>query len=161
MNWPSTGFCRGCRTFADALCWGKFLQQSSNNSIALCIFCSFLDGLESPVSSFLNSFPTLLPEWTFQNANMSLAHVTHKKKLHSFASHLRHSLSKTNTIWYHLYVESKIWHKWTYLQNSNRLADIENRLVCQGGEGEGWDGMRDQQIHTSLYRMDKWQGPTV
>ena len=26
---------------------------------------------------------------------------------------------KTSTIWYHLYVESKIWHKWTYLQNIN------------------------------------------
>ena len=27
---------------------------------------------------------------------------------------------KTNTIWYHLYVESKIWHKWAYLWNRNR-----------------------------------------
>ena len=36
---------------------------------------------------------------------------------------------KTNTIWYHLYVESKIWHKWTYLQNKNGLTDTENRLV--------------------------------
>ena len=26
---------------------------------------------------------------------------------------------KTSTIWYHLDVESKIWHKWTYLQNIN------------------------------------------
>ena len=44
---------------------------------------------------------------------------------------------KTNTIWYHLYVESKIWHKWTCLQNRNRLTDIENRLVVAEGEGEG------------------------
>ena len=35
------------------------------------------------------------------------------------------SQTKTKTIWYHLYVESKIWHKWTYLQNRNRLTDIE------------------------------------
>ena len=49
---------------------------------------------------------------------------------------------ETNTIWYHLYVESKIWHKWTYLQNRNRLTDIENRLVVAKGEG-GWgmDGL--------------------
>ena len=44
----------------------------------------------------------------------------------------------------HLYVESKIWHKWTYLYNRNRLTDIENRLgVAEGegeGEGEGWTG---------------------
>ena len=38
-------------------------------------------------------------------------------------------------IWYHLYVESKIWHKWTYLQNRNRLTDIENRLVVAKEEG--------------------------
>ena len=28
---------------------------------------------------------------------------------------------------YPLYLESKIWHKWTYLWN--RLTDTENRLV--------------------------------
>ena len=32
---------------------------------------------------------------------------------------------KTNTIWYYLYVESKIWHKWTYLRNRNRLRHRE------------------------------------
>ena len=47
---------------------------------------------------------------------------------------------KTNTIWYHLYVESKIWHNWTYLWNRNRLTDIENRPVVAKGEG-GRGGM--------------------
>ena len=42
-----------------------------------------------------------------------------------------------NTIWYHLHVESKIRHKWTYLQNRNRLTDIENRLVVAKGEAGG------------------------
>ena len=36
---------------------------------------------------------------------------------------------KTNIICYHLYGEFKIWHRWTYLQNRNRLTDIDNRLV--------------------------------
>ena len=46
-----------------------------------------------------------------------------------------------------LIVESKIWHKRTYLQSSNRLIDIENRLVVAkgkvggGGLGEGWAGI--------------------
>ena len=44
---------------------------------------------------------------------------------------------RTNTIWHHLCVESKIRHKWTYLQNRNRLTDIENRLVVAKGEGGG------------------------
>ena len=43
----------------------------------------------------------------------------------------------TNTVWYHLYVESKIWCKLTYLWNRNRLWDIENRLMVAKGEGCG------------------------
>ena len=47
---------------------------------------------------------------------------------------------KTKSIWYHFYVESKIWYKWTYLQNRIRVTDIENSLVVakEGGRvGEG------------------------
>ena len=36
---------------------------------------------------------------------------------------------KDNTIWYHLYVESKMWYKWTNLWNRSRFANIKNRLV--------------------------------
>ena len=32
----------------------------------------------------------------------------------------------------------EIWHRWTYLQNRNRLIDIENRLVV--AKGVGWGG---------------------
>ena len=45
--------------------------------------------------------------------------------------------SKTERERYHLSVESKIWHKRTYLQSRNRLTDIENRLVVAKGEGLG------------------------
>ena len=37
------------------------------------------------------------------------------------------SFRMENIIWYPLYVESKIWHRWNYLQNRNRL--IENKLI--------------------------------
>ena len=40
-----------------------------------------------------------------------------------------------NTKGYHLCVESKIWHKWTYLWNKNRLTGIENRLVAAKKRG--------------------------
>ena len=40
---------------------------------------------------------------------------------------------KTSTIWYHLHMESKIWH--TYLQ-TEMDSDTENRLVAPKGEGE-------------------------
>ena len=39
---------------------------------------------------------------------------------------------------YHMilfYMKSKNIYKWTYLQNRNRLADIENKLVVTTGEG--------------------------
>ena len=42
---------------------------------------------------------------------------------------------KTNMKWYHLYVEYKIGHKWTYLWY--RFTDIENRLVVAKGERGG------------------------
>ena len=42
---------------------------------------------------------------------------------------------KRNTTWHHLYVETKIRHKWTYLQNRNRLKNTENRHVVEKGEG--------------------------
>ena len=32
-------------------------------------------------------------------------------------------------------MESKIWHKQTYLQKRKRLTDMENRLVVVKGEG--------------------------
>ena len=74
---------------------------------------------------------------------------------------------KINTIWYSLHVESKIWHKQTYLGNKNRLTDIENRFVI---------AKRDRRIENlqiqfvcvcvyvcvcvCVYRLDK-QGSTL
>ena len=47
------------------------------------------------------------------------------------------TIRKRNIIWYHLYVESKKkWYKWTYLQNRNRLRDLENELMVGGKGGE-------------------------
>ena len=37
-------------------------------------------------------------------------------------------------------METKIWHKRTYLQNRNRLIDIDSRLMVAKGE-EGGGGM--------------------
>ena len=60
---------------------------------------------------------------------------------------------------YHLYVESKIQHKRTYVQNRNRLTDRENRPV---GDEEGdrvererWIGSVDWQMQTIIFRVNK------
>ena len=46
------------------------------------------------------------------------------------------SQRKTNII-YHLYVESKIWHNWNYLQNKNKSTDTEHKLMI--AKGERWE----------------------
>ena len=40
-----------------------------------------------------------------------------------------------------LYVDSKTWHKWTYLQNSNRLIDRKQTCGYQGREGWERNGL--------------------
>ena len=44
---------------------------------------------------------------------------------------------KIKIIWYCLYVESKKWCKWTYLQNRNPVTDVENKFTVTTGEGMG------------------------
>ena len=54
-------------------------------------------------------------------------------------------------------LKKKKWYKWTYLQNKNRLTDLENEfmvaMVCRGrriGERNSlgvWDG----HIHTAIF----------
>ena len=66
-----------------------------------------------------------------------------KNKIMSFATkwmdleNIIFWLRKANVTWYHLYVESKKLHKRTYLQNRNRLIDIENKLMVTKGKGRG------------------------
>ena len=37
----------------------------------------------------------------------------------------------------HVYVESKIWYKWTSLQSRKRLTDVENKLTVTQGNRVG------------------------
>ena len=46
----------------------------------------------------------------------------------------------------------KKWYKWTYLQNRNRLTDIENKLMVTKGETVGRDKLGIWlYIYTLLY----------
>ena len=53
---------------------------------------------------------------------------------------------KTNTIWYHLYMESKMWRKGTYLQNTAILTDIKDRWGVCGSQTRTTACKRDKQI---------------
>ena len=47
-------------------------------------------------------------------------------------------LNKTEIKINKYYVESKKWYKWTYLQNRNRVTNVENKcMVTKGKQGGG------------------------
>ena len=47
-------------------------------------------------------------------------------------------VSQTSMTWYFLYMELKKWYKWTYLQDRNRVPDVENELmITKGKRGKG------------------------
>jgi len=52
-------------------------------------------------------------------------------------------------------MKSKKGNKWTYLQNRNRVTDVENKLVVTSGESrEGSEGINWEigiDIYTVLY----------
>ena len=54
-------------------------------------------------------------------------------------------------MWYQIYVESKKGCKWIYLQNRNRITDIENNLLVIKGEREGRDKLGDWLTYTHYY----------
>ena len=79
--------------------------------------------------------------------------------------HTRWSKSeRERQIWYNIQVQSKIWHKQTYLPNRNRLIDRVYTSGCQGGRGQKErNGLRiwGWYMQTIAFRMDEEQGPPV
>ena len=61
------------------------------------------------------------------------------------------SEKETNIIWYCLYMYYKIWCKWTYLQNRDRLMDVKRPMLPRArGLGKGWPG-RLELAHANYY----------
>ena len=59
---------------------------------------------------------------------------------------------KTNIIWHHLYVESKKHYRSKlYLQNINRLTDLQNKSIVSRGKGRGEDWEFGIDMNTLLY----------
>ena len=48
----------------------------------------------------------------------------------------------------------KKWFKWTYLQNRNRVTDVENQLVVGRKVGRDKLGDWSWHIHTTIYKID-------
>ena len=57
----------------------------------------------------------------------------------------------------------KKWYKWTYLQNRNRLTDLENELIVTKRGRQGRDSLEiwDWHVHTAIFKTDNQQGPTI
>lgn len=45
---------------------------------------------------------------------------------------------KTDTMWFHVHVNSKEQSQRTNKQNKSRLVGVENKVVIAGWVGEGW-----------------------
>ena len=70
------------------------------------------------------------------------------------------SQRKTNTVWYHLCVESKIWHKWLACK-TERDSQTEDRLVVPRLEG-WWTDWKFEVNRCKLFiQTIQQQGPTV
>ena len=76
--------------------------------------------------------------------------------------HTKWSRIETNITWYHLKVESKKLHKWTYLKHRKRLTDLESKLMVTMGEesGEGLE-VWNWHVHTAIFKTDNQPGLTV
>ena len=61
-------------------------------------------------------------------------------------------LERERQISYHLYAESKIWNKLTYLQNRNRHTDIEKRIVVAKEE----ESCRVMNLEFDINRCKLW-----
>ena len=66
------------------------------------------------------------------------------------------SHTKTNTVRYHLYVESKRNNNLVHVTKRSRLTDKENKLVGTSGEREGGRGnigVGDEEFQTTRYEI--------
>jgi len=55
---------------------------------------------------------------------------------------------------------SKIWHKWIYLQNRNRVTDVENKLMVTRGWW-GRDKLEDEDWHMHQFSSVAQSCPTL
>ena len=63
------------------------------------------------------------------------------------------SQTKTNITWYQLYLKSKKWYKWIYLQNRNRLTDIENKLMVTKGDSRSGEREINQKFGIKIWTL--------
>ena len=113
------GFCVSCSSLLMATQSQSPLFLLETWSSLVGFFCLF--ALSNPCESGLWFIPTASE---FVKMEWILNEVSQKE---------------TNTIWYHLYMESKIWHKWTYPWKRNTFIDAESWLVVAKVKG-AWIG---------------------
>ena len=61
------------------------------------------------------------------------------------------SQRRRSIIWHHLYVESKVWHEWTYLQNRTRVINGGNKLTITEGKVGDKSGDYDWRTHITIF----------
>ena len=62
---------------------------------------------------------------------------------YSNISYLSYLYVHTYVYMEYVHMESEEWYKWTYLQNRNKLTNIENKLMDHSGKGSDKLGVWD------------------
>ena len=71
---------------------------------------------------------------------------------------------KTNTVWCHLYVESKKYNKLVNIRRKKQIQTIENKLVVTSRAKEEWRdkiGLGDSEVQITTYKIHNLQGYIV
>ena len=99
---------------------------------------------------------TVLSNWT----ELTECHLTNTAAARDYRISEVSQQEKDKFIWYHLCVQSKLWHRWTYLQNRRKLTDIENRIVVSKGKRGGKDTRNLRLVNGNYFHLE-WKNNKV
>ena len=99
-----------------------------------------------------------LSSWRFSTTAPSLSSAgrVHPRGKITVGERICHRSCNGYILMYKKLDSKKNWHKWTYLQNRNRLTDIENKLLVMKVEGweKGQMGSWEWHVHAAIFKTD-------
>ena len=106
----------------------------------------------------LHTYKGILPDHKREWDNTNRSNMEGPRNYHHKLKQVRKR--KTNTLWYHLCIDSEVWH-------NELIYKMETERTDLWLQGRWWVGRRaglgawDEQVRASIRRTDKQQGPAV